>query len=47
MPTDAHGTDPAENKVGILLFVDDGYLSEVRSTASVATTSRACPFPKR
>ena len=29
MPTDAHGTDPARNRVGVLLFVDDGYLSEV------------------
>jgi hypothetical protein len=29
MPTDAHGTDPGGNPVGVLLFVDDGYLSEV------------------
>ncbi len=29
IPTDAHGTDPAGNLVGVLLFVDDGYLSEV------------------
>jgi hypothetical protein len=29
MPTDAHGTDPAGNQVGVLLFVDDGYLAEV------------------
>jgi len=29
MPTDAHGTDPDGNPVGVLLFVDDGYLSEV------------------
>jgi hypothetical protein len=29
MPTDAHGTDPNGNRVGVLLFVKDGYLSEV------------------
>jgi hypothetical protein len=29
VPTDAHGMDPAGNEVGVLLFVDDGYLSEV------------------
>ena len=29
MPTDAHGSDPGGNAVGVLLFVDDGYLSEV------------------
>jgi hypothetical protein len=29
MPTDAHGTDQGGNPVGVLLFVDDGYLSEV------------------
>jgi hypothetical protein len=29
MPTDAHGRDPGGNDVGVLLFVDEGYLSEV------------------
>jgi hypothetical protein len=29
MPTDAHGVDPGGNLVGVLLFVDDGYLSDV------------------
>jgi len=29
MPTDAHGTDPAGNEVGVLLYVDEGYLSGV------------------
>ena len=29
MPTDAHGTDPGGNRVGVLLFVDEGYLSQV------------------
>ena len=28
-PTDAHGTDPAGSQIGVMLFVDDGYLSEV------------------
>src|SRR3954454_2460877 len=29
MVSDAHGTDPDGNAVGVLLFTDDGYLSEV------------------
>ena len=29
MVSDAHGDDPGGNRVGVLLFVDDGYLSEV------------------
>jgi hypothetical protein len=29
MVSDAHGTDPGGNKIGILLFTDDGYLSQV------------------
>ena len=29
MVSDAHGTDPAGNHVGVLLFADDGYLAEV------------------
>ena len=29
MVSDAHGTDPGGSAVGVLLFVDDGYLSEV------------------
>jgi len=29
MPTDAHGSDPGGNAVGVLLFVNDGYLSDV------------------
>lgn len=29
VPTDAHGLDPGGNSIGVLLFVDDGYLSEV------------------
>jgi len=29
MVSDAHGPDPAGNAVGVLLFVDDGYLAEV------------------
>jgi hypothetical protein len=28
-PTDAHGIDPAGTEIGVLLFVDDGYLSDV------------------
>jgi hypothetical protein len=27
MVSDAHGTDPGGNKVGVLLFTEDGYLS--------------------
>jgi hypothetical protein len=29
MASDAHGTDPGGNMVGVLLFVKDGYLDEV------------------
>jgi hypothetical protein len=29
MVSDAHGTDPGGNKVGVLLFTDNGYLSQV------------------
>ena len=29
MPSDADGTDPGGNPIGVLLFVDAGYLAEV------------------
>jgi hypothetical protein len=29
MPSSAHGTDPGGNQIGVLLFVDDGYLTDV------------------
>ncbi len=29
MVSDAHGTDPGGHAVGVLLFADDGYLSEI------------------
>jgi hypothetical protein len=29
MVSDAHGVDPGGNQVGVLLFADDGYLSNV------------------
>lgn len=29
MPSDAHGTDPGNNQIGVLLFVKDGYLENV------------------
>jgi hypothetical protein len=29
MVSDAHGTDPGGNSVGVLLFTEDGYLAEV------------------
>jgi hypothetical protein len=29
MVADAHGVDPGGNQVGVLLFVDDGYLFDV------------------
>ena len=29
MVSDAHGTDPGGNSVGVLLFTEDGYLSQV------------------
>jgi hypothetical protein len=29
MVSDAHGTDPGGNKIGVLLFTEDGYLAEI------------------
>lgn len=29
MPSDAHGSDPNGHLVGVLLFVEEGYLSEI------------------
>jgi hypothetical protein len=29
MPSGAHGTDPGGNEIGVLLFVEDGYLFDV------------------
>jgi len=29
MVSDAHGIDPGGNQVGVLLFVDDGYLFDL------------------
>jgi hypothetical protein len=29
MPSDAHGPDPGGNEIGVLLWVDDGYLFDV------------------
>jgi hypothetical protein len=29
MVSDAHGTDPGGNEIGVLLFTEDGYLFDV------------------
>ena len=29
MPSDAHGTDPGGNQIGVLLWIEDGYLFDV------------------
>jgi hypothetical protein len=46
MPTDAHGTDPAGNEVGILLFVDNGYLSEVEVYSFGGDDFAGLPHPE-
>jgi hypothetical protein len=45
MASDAHGVDPGGNEVGVLLFVDDGYLSEVEVYSNVGSTFAGVPDP--
>jgi len=45
MPTDAHGIDPAGNEIGALLFVDDGYLSEVEIYSFGGDSFAGLPSP--
>jgi hypothetical protein len=45
MPTDAHGIDPAGNEIGALLFVDDGYLSEVEICSFGGDSFAGLPSP--
>lgn len=46
MVSDAHGTDPGENQVGVLLFVDDGYLSEVEVYSTTGDGFAGLPHPE-
>ena len=36
MVSDAHGSDPGGNEVGVLLFVKDGYLIDVEVYSSTS-----------
>lgn len=45
VPTEAHGTDPEGNRVGVLLFVDAGYLSEVEIVGFEGTPTGGLPLP--
>jgi hypothetical protein len=47
MPTDAHGTDPDGNLVGVLLFADDGYLSEVEVYSIDGSDLADLPDPRK
>jgi hypothetical protein len=45
VPVEAHGPDAAGNPVGVLLFVDDGYLSEVEVYSLGADGFAGLPDP--
>ena len=47
VPIEAHGEDPAGNQVGVLLFVDDGYLSEVEVYSIAGDRFGGVPDPRR
>lgn len=45
VPIEAHGIDPAGNSVGVLLFVQDGYLSEVEVFSFEGSKFAGLPDP--
>jgi hypothetical protein len=45
MVSDAHGTDPGGNEVGVLLFIEDGYLSEVEVYSTTGEGFDGLPQP--
>ena len=45
MVSDAHGSDPGGNKVGVLLFTEDGYLSEIEVFGWEGSTFDGLPEP--
>src|SRR5581483_8212077 len=45
MVSDAHGLDPGENSIGVLLFVKDGYLDEVEIYSNEGSTFAGLPDP--
>jgi hypothetical protein len=45
MVSDAHGTDPGGNEVGVLLFTEDGYLSEVEVYSATGGGFDGLPRP--
>jgi hypothetical protein len=46
MVSDAHGTDPAGNAVGVLLFTDEGYLDDVEIYSVESITFAGLPRPE-
>ena len=46
MVSDAHGTDPGGNEVGVLLFVDDGYLSGIEVYSATREGFSGLPQPR-
>ena len=45
MPSDAHGTDPGGNEIGVLLWVDDGYLFDVEVFSYEGSEFAGLPDP--
>jgi hypothetical protein len=46
MVSDAHGTDPGGNEVGVLLFTEDGYLTEIEVYSSTGDGFGGLPRPE-
>lgn len=45
VPIDAHGRDPGDNEVGVLLFVRNGYLTEVEIYGQTGSDFVGLPEP--
>ena len=45
MPSDAHGSDPGGNSIGVLLFVKEGYLSQVEVYSNEGSKFEGTPDP--
>jgi hypothetical protein len=45
MVSEAHGTDPGGNEVGVLLFIEEGYLAQVEVYSFVGDAFSGLPQP--
>ena len=45
MVSDAHGLDPGDNSIGVLLFVKDGYLDDVEISSNEGSSFAGLPDP--